>query len=127
MGIGNSIINGTNHLDNSTPKPKLIIHETDCHGCGMVYYNGNIESYAYDDNADVKNAVQILIEVGAINENDVVIVREDEIYKKLADLLEIEEAYYDKIYEDMDADYGYEIIDRVCIPLVEDEGDGEAE
>ena len=87
---------------------KLIIHETDCHGCGMVYYNGNIESYAYDDNADVKNAVQILIEVGAINENDVVIVKEDEIYKKLADLLEIEEAYYDKVLDETDPDYAYE-------------------
>ena len=105
---------------------KLIIHETN-YGCGKVYYNGNIETYAYDDNADVKNAVRILIDVGAIKEDDVVIVKEDGIYDKLADLLEIEDAYYEKAYEDMDPDYGYEIIDGVCIPLTEDEGDGEAE
>ena len=28
---------------------KLIIHETDSHGCGCVYYNGKTEAYAYDD------------------------------------------------------------------------------
>jgi hypothetical protein len=98
---------------------KIIIHETDCHGCGKVYYNGNIESYAYDDNADVKNAVRILIEIGAIKEEDVVIIEDDDIYDKLADLLEIEEAYYNKVYEDIDPDYAYEEI--------EVEGEDEAE
>jgi hypothetical protein len=98
---------------------KLIIHETDCHGCGVVYYEGKTEGYAYDDNADVRGAVQVLIDVGAIKEEDVIIIEGDEIYTKLADLLEIEEAYYDKVYEDIDPDYAYEEI--------EVEGEDEAE
>ena len=98
---------------------KLIIHETDCHGCGTVYYEGKTEGYAYDDNADVRGAVQVLIDVGAIKEEDVIIIEGDEIYTKLADLLEIEDAYYDKVYEDMDPDYDYEVI--------EIEGEEEAE
>jgi NAD-dependent dihydropyrimidine dehydrogenase PreA subunit len=98
---------------------KLIIHETDCHGCGVVYYEGKTEGYAYDDNADVRGAVQVLIDVGAIKEEDVIIIEGDEIYERLADLLEIEDAYYDKACEDMDPDYAYEEI--------EVEGEDEAE
>lgn len=71
---------------------KLIIHETDCHGCGTIYYKGKIDGYAYDDNADVKTAVQSLIDIGFINPDDVIIFEGDEIYDKLADLLAIEEA-----------------------------------
>ena len=106
---------------------KLIIHETDYHGCGTIYYNGKIDTYAYDDNADVKTAVQSLIDIGFINPDDVVIFEGNEIYPKLVDLLEIEEVYYDKVYEDMDFDSAYEVIDGVCIPLFEGDGEDEAE
>ena len=71
---------------------KLIIHETDCHGYGRIYYNGKFDTYAYDDNADVKIAVQSLIDIGFINPDDVVVFEEDEIYEKLAELLELEKA-----------------------------------
>ena len=98
---------------------KLIIHETDCHGCGVVHYNGKTEPYAYDMNADVKSAVQVLIDVGAIKEDDVVIIEGDEIYEKFADLLELEEAYYDKVLDEVEPDYAYEEI--------EFEGEEEAE
>ena len=67
---------------------KLIIHETDCHGCGCVYYNGKTDTYAYDDSdiGDIKVAVQYLIRIGFIDKKDVVIFDDsqgDDIYKKL--------------------------------------------
>ncbi len=87
---------------------KLIIHETDCHGCGTVYYNGASTKYAYDDVGDIKSAVQVLLDIGFLNENDVEIFEDDKIYEKLADLLEIEEAYYDKVLDEVEPDYAYE-------------------
>ena len=62
---------------------KLIIHETDCHGSGWFYYNGEARQYYYDDDetGNVKAAVQALIEIGYINENDVMILEGEEIYK----------------------------------------------
>ena len=65
-------------------KPKLIIHETDCHGGGYIYYNGKCEDYIYDDGkwGDVKSTVEALIEIGFINYEDVVIfTNDDNIYK----------------------------------------------
>ena len=65
-------------------KPKLIIHETDCHGGGYIYYNGKCEDYIYDDGkwGDVKSTVEALIEIGFINYVDVVIfTNDDNIYK----------------------------------------------
>ena len=40
-------------------KPKLIIHETDCHGCGNIYYDGTWDTYTYDDGewGDIRRAV----------------------------------------------------------------------
>ena len=64
-------------------KMKLIIHETNCHGCGVVVYNGKVEEYSYDDGCwgDIKIAVEKLIEIGFINPNDVVIFdSENSIY-----------------------------------------------
>lgn len=54
---------------------KLIIHETDCHGCGVIAYNGKIDQYSYDDGywGDIASAVERLIEIGFINKDDVVI------------------------------------------------------
>ena len=56
-------------------KPKLIIHETDCHGCGTVYYNGKEEHYSYDDGSfgDVRTTVDALIDLGFINSEDVIV------------------------------------------------------
>jgi hypothetical protein len=67
----------------------------------------------------MRGAVEVLIELGVLKEDDVVVLEGEEIYTKLADLLEIEEAYYDKVYEDIDPDYAYEEI--------EIEGEEEAE
>lgn len=56
-------------------KPKLIIHETDCHGCGYIHYNGKTTSYTYDDGAwgDVRATVQELINIGFVDPKDVII------------------------------------------------------
>lgn len=69
-------------------KKKLIIHETDCHGCGKYYYNGKVEWYAYDDVGDVKTVVQALIDIGFINPDDVVIIDEDNIYPLVEKIFE---------------------------------------
>lgn len=60
-------------------KPKLIIHETDCHGCGYVYYNGKCDRYHYDDGSwgDVRATVQELVNIGFINMDDVVFLDSD--------------------------------------------------
>ena len=106
---------------------KIIIHETDCHGCGVVYCEGKTEPYAYDMNADVKGAVEVLIEVGAIKEEDVIIIEGDEIYEKLANLLALEDAYYEKVYEDIDPDYAYEAIEEEYDYELDKVGEDEAE
>ena len=65
-------------------KPKLIIHETNCHGSGNVYYNGKCDSYCYDDSywGDVRMTVEALVKIGFINAEDVVIFTDDnELYK----------------------------------------------
>lgn len=72
----------------SVAKKKLIIHETDCHGCGTYYYNGEVERYAYDDTGDVKSVVQALIDIGFINPDDVVIIDDDNIYSLVEKLFE---------------------------------------
>ena len=67
-------------------KPKLIIHETDCHGCGNIYYNGKTTSYTYDDGAwgDARATVQELINIGFIDPKDVIIFDDDtDIYHLL--------------------------------------------
>lgn len=62
--------------------PKLIIHETDCHGCGFAYCDGKTINYAYDDETgDLHGAVRALIQLGFINPDDVVIFCQDEIYQ----------------------------------------------
>ena len=62
-------------------KPKLIIHETDCHGCGYVHYNGTTRYYSYDDGAfgDVRATVQELIAIGFIKPEEIVIFDSDSI------------------------------------------------
>ena len=64
---------------------KLIIHETDCHGCGNVVYNGQVLSYSYDDGCfgDARATIEELIKIGFIDPDRVVIFRDDEIYDHL--------------------------------------------
>ena len=71
----------------------------------------------------ILGSLDILLGLDILEADDVVIVKEDEIYTKLSDLLDIEDAYYDKALDDMDPDYAYEITGDVCLP----EGEEEAE
>lgn len=66
-------------------KPKLIIHETDSPGVGAIYYKGNTYNYTYEDSrcGDIMLAISFLIEIGFINEKDV--LRFFECDKKDAD------------------------------------------
>lgn len=51
---------------------KLIIHETDCHGCGTICYDGHTQYYAYDDEmGDLRGAVNALIDIGFIDPESV--------------------------------------------------------
>lgn len=79
MGVAQGIMNGTVSLTSSKSK-KLIIHETDCHGCGYIHYNGKTDLYAYDnaDGGDMRAAVSYLIRIGFINADDVLFFDEDE-------------------------------------------------
>lgn len=63
---------------------KLIVHETDIHGSGYVQFNGN--GFAYWSDGDYGNAravIEELIKIGFINEEDVLIFEEEEIYEIL--------------------------------------------
>jgi len=73
-------------------KSKLIIHETDCHGCGFVYYNGSGWHYSYDDGefGDIATSVQALINIGFINPEDVEMFSDTEIYEYIEDKMEEE-------------------------------------
>lgn len=67
---------------------KLIVHETDIHGSGYVQYNGSGFPYWYD--GECRNArvvIEELIKIGFINEEDVLIIEEDEIYEILDEAL----------------------------------------
>lgn len=63
---------------------KLIIHETDCHGCGFAAYEGKVISYAYDDEGNIRRAIEQLIEIGFIPEDKVIIYEGDELYEILS-------------------------------------------
>lgn len=63
---------------------KLIVHETDIHGSGYVQFNGS--GFAYYQDGDYGNAravIEELIKIGFINEEDVLIFEEEEIYEIL--------------------------------------------
>lgn len=67
---------------------KLIVHETDCHGCGYVQYNGSGFPYYYDDDCgNARVVIEELIKIGFINEEDVLIIDDDEIYEVLDEAL----------------------------------------
>ena len=67
------------------PHPKLIVHETDCHGCGCIVYEGKVYPYTYDDGelGDAKQTIKRLIEIGFINADKVVFIEGEEIYDHL--------------------------------------------
>lgn len=66
-------------------KKMLIIHETDSHGCGNVYYKGYENHYSYDDEmGDIRRAVDFLIEIGFIDPETVAIYDgQSSIYEEL--------------------------------------------
>lgn len=67
---------------------KLIVHETDIHGSGYVQFNG--KGFAYWSDGDCGNArtvIEELIKIGFINEEDILIIEEDEIYEILDEAL----------------------------------------
>lgn len=72
------------HKKPAESKPKLIIHETDCHGQGYAIYNGQVKYYCYDsEEGDLKGAVEALIDIGFINPDEVVIIEGEKIYDYL--------------------------------------------
>lgn len=85
---------------------KLIIHSTDeARSEVKVYYNGKMMECEAET---ALNTLDIILGLEMLNVRDVLVVKEDEIYEKLADLLETEDAYYEKALDDMDPDYAYE-------------------
>lgn len=67
---------------------KLIVHETDCHGSGYVHFDGNGFAYWSDgDYGNIREAVQGLIGLGFIKEEDVIFLDGDEIYAFLDEAL----------------------------------------
>lgn len=67
---------------------KLIVHETNCNGGGYVYFDGRGFPYSYDDEyGNIRGAVQGLIELGFIKEEDVIFIDGDEIYAFLDEAL----------------------------------------
>lgn len=66
-------------------EPQLIVHETDCHGCGNVIYGNEVRSYTYDDGCfgDARATIEELIKIGFIDGNRVTVIEGDEIYQHL--------------------------------------------
>ena len=74
-------------------KPMLIINETDCHGCGTIYYKDKCYNYSYDDGewGDVRRTVEKLINIGFIQWEDVAIFEDnEELYKMVEKGLNVE-------------------------------------
>ena len=71
---------------------KLIINETDCHGCGEYFFNGIHGIYSYDDDesGDLRAAIEFLLKIGFINKEQVKIFNSDEpLIKEYVNLLEM--------------------------------------
>ena len=64
-------------------KPKLYVHETDSHGQGYIVYDGQVKYYSYDNNADMRVAVEELVDIGFLNPDSVVHIKGEEIYDYL--------------------------------------------
>lgn len=59
---------------------KLIIYETDFHGCGKIYFDNKSDTYSYDDGywGNVRRTIEELIKIGFIDPDDVAIFTEDD-------------------------------------------------
>lgn len=59
---------------------KLIIYETDCHGCGKIYFDNKSDTYSYDDGCfgDVRSTIEELIKIGFIDPDDVAIFTQED-------------------------------------------------
>lgn len=68
---------------------KLIIHETEGSSCGMVYYNGHTDWYddVDRDKGDLRTAVQYLINIGFIKEEDVLIFNDHNNIYEFVDMV----------------------------------------
>ena len=90
---------------------KLIVHliTDEMESKAKVFYKGNIMEC---ESETVLNFVDILLGLEILDVDDVVIVKEDEIYEKLANLLEVEDAYYEKALGDLEPDYAYKVIEE---------------
>lgn len=69
---------------------KLFVHETDCHGQGVFGIIGEPESYreySFEDSetGDIRKAIQSLINIGFMNEENVLFIDGEEIYNYLTD------------------------------------------
>ena len=65
----------------------LLIHETDSHGSGFMMYEGQIMQYWHEDGTNMRAAVNLLIEIGFIEKENVCILEGAEIYEFLNDAL----------------------------------------
>lgn len=69
--------------ESASIKPKLYIHETDDHGEGYIICENRVQYYSYDDTADMRVAVEELINIGFIDPDNIVIIKGEEIYNYL--------------------------------------------
>ena len=69
---------------------KTIIHETDIHGGGVIFHDGLLYSYSYDDGyfGDVKTSLKALADIGAVNLDNFIFLEKDEIYYLLQEKME---------------------------------------
>lgn len=73
---------------------KLIINEINCHGCGEYFFDGTYGMYSYDDDCsgNLRAAVELLLEIGFLKEEQVKIFSDgDSVMEAYANLLEKEE------------------------------------
>ena len=106
---------------------KIIIHYDDpCEASGVIFHNARITAF---DGVNLGETIDLLVEADVLDRDDIITMRGNEIYEKFADLLELEEAYYDKVYEDIDPDYAYEEIEveGENDPIFDNEDEGEVE
>ena len=71
--MGYNVLRKENEDMEKLSSDKLIVVETDCHGCGYICYKGETRYYSYDDgeNGDLCAAIRALIDIGFISEEDV--------------------------------------------------------
>ena len=88
---------------------KIIIHYDDpCEASGVIFHNARITAF---DGVNLGETIDLLVEADVLDRDDIITMRGNEIYEKLADLLEIEEAYYQGLIldEEIEEEYDYEL------------------